>query len=65
MAEKRIKKTFTLPPQTVLRIESYSKELGLSQSAFISLMVNQIDSKLASVGNLEKSMQKKLEVDTR
>jgi uncharacterized protein Yka (UPF0111/DUF47 family) len=44
-----VKRNFSMPERSAELIEKYAKEVGLSQSAFVSLMVNQIDQVMTSL----------------
>ena len=56
-----VKKNYSMPERSAELIEKYSKEVGLSQSAFVSLMVNQIDQVMTS---LQGMAEKEKESDT-
>jgi hypothetical protein len=49
-----VKKTYSLDEKSAAMIDKYSKELGLSASAFVSLMVTQIDQVLRVSGYEEE-----------
>jgi hypothetical protein len=44
-----VKKNFSMPERSAQLIEQYAKEVGLSQSAFVSLMVTQINQVVKSL----------------
>jgi len=56
-----VKKNYSMPERSAELIDKYSKELGLTASAFVSLMVNQIDQVMTSLG---KDDEKEKESDT-
>lgn len=63
MASNKIKKTYSLTPETAELISVYAEELGISSSAFISLMVNQMHSTVVNLG-VAKELINKLEVNS-
>jgi DNA primase large subunit len=48
-----VKKNFSMPERSAQLIEQYAKEVGLSQSAFVSLMVTQINQVVKSLPKLD------------
>lgn len=52
-----VKKNYSMPERSAELIEKYSKEVGLSQSAFVSLMVNQIDQVMTSLQGKDMASQ--------
>jgi len=47
---RTVKRSYSLDERSAEMIDKYSKELGLSASAFVSLMVTQIDQVLSVSG---------------
>lgn len=52
--ENKRKVTMSLDPRSVVLMDQYAKELHLSRSAFVDLMVTQIDQVLRVTGLSEK-----------
>lgn len=48
---RTVKRSYSLDEQSAELIDKYSKELGLSASAFVSMMVTQIDQVLSVSGS--------------
>jgi len=54
-----VKKTFSMPEKSARKIEEYSKALGLTESGFVSLMVNQIGQVLTGLDDTPTKTKKR------
>jgi hypothetical protein len=56
---KKVRKTYTLDERSAAAIERYAHEFHISASAFVSLMVTQIDQVLTGLQGVDEEEEEK------